>query len=588
MFFIKTYKLALLSIIIYTLCLTLVPSMPAFSIEERGEKLGVDSVKNVQEGVIPDIAKEDMIRRLRNHLKSQQEDGIRIDKEYIDLESGFNAFPEDAMIDLTLRDVDVASILRIIAKEGGMNIVIDESITGFISAELKKISLNEAMQIILTSEELEARVSNNTVFVGSRPAIAKKGLNRRFIKTFKLNNSDSVYIAGILRASIFNKGYEITETAGGVALQAIPATPGGVPAGAQPNTGTQLPGSQSSIIDATTIKGKIEHLQPTENFGDAGKLASKIKVQHYTAKTADIKVDNNDGGAIVIPDTRTNSLLVAGLKRDILLAEEAIRYLDKPLKQVCIEVSLIELSKDNSKELGVHTTMQDGMMSGGFNAISGEFPGAYDFSSIANEAGFTITSIKDMSNEIAAKLKALIYEEEAKLLANPKIVALNGSESLIKITEQVVSTVETTITDSAVTYDAELADVGIVLNILPKIGNDNYVTMRIRPSITSALPQVLIGEFKGSGGGTDAAIKVTPISTREVILQDVRVKSGETLAIAGLTQENDVTKEGKIPFLGDIPLLGKLFSDTSFEHKKSELIILITPTIINDVAYNNL
>ncbi|MCK5177579.1 MAG: hypothetical protein KAQ92_07670, partial [Candidatus Aenigmarchaeota archaeon] len=383
--------------------------------------------------------------------------------------------------------IDVASILRIIAKEGGMNIVIDESVMGFISAELRNISLNEAMQIILTSEELEARVSNNTIFIASRPVMAKKGLNRNFIKTFKLNNSNAVYIAGILRASIFNKGYKVNEEAEGAAFSATPT-------GDQADNESGSSTGQSNLIDTKTIKGKVETLESGENFGDAGKLASTIKIQHYTAQTGYIQIENNDGGAIVIPDTRTNSILVAGLKKDILLAEETVKYLDKPLKQVSIQVSLIELSKDSSKDLGMFTSTQGGKMSGGFNAVTGEFTD-YDFSSLANQSGITLNTISSLADEVAVKLKALIYNEEAKLLANPTIVALNGSESLIKITDQVVSSVETTITDTAVTYTAELADVGIVLNILPKIGDDDYVTMRIRPSITNALPKISIGEF---------------------------------------------------------------------------------------------
>ncbi len=174
--------------------------------------------------MISDLAKEDLLRRLKSTLNKGTD--TKIDKEFMHLESGFNAFAQEATIDLILRDTDVASILRIIAKEGDMNIVIDNSVMGVITAELKNISLNEAMQIILTSEELEARVSNNTIFVASRPVMAKKGLNRRYIKTFKLNNSDPVFIADILRASIFNKGYKVNETSAGSALQAVPAVPG--------------------------------------------------------------------------------------------------------------------------------------------------------------------------------------------------------------------------------------------------------------------------------------------------------------------------------------------------------------------------
>lgn len=570
----KNFKCALFTIAC-ALGLVCLPAQSAYPLQGIDGELGIGSAKNIKEGSISDIAREDLLRRLKNTLNSNSM--TKIDREYIDMEGGFDAFPQDKTIDLMLRDVDVPSILRIIAKEGGMNIVVDKSVMGVITAELKGISLNDAMQIVLTSEELEHRISGKTIFVASRPVMAKKGLNRKYIKTFKLNNSDPVYIADILNASIFNKGYKVNESAPGAsALQLTPAAEGSEKTAVEAGSST----GQSSLISSKTIKGKVEKLKPSENFGDASKLASEIKIQHSYASTGDIKVDNNDGGAIVIPDTRTNSVLVAGLQKDIMLAEEAIKYLDKPLKQVAIEVSLIELTKDDTKNLGLNATMQQGKTSGGFNAVANEFANVFDFASAADQTGISFSSISDLKKEVAFKLKALVKTEQAKLLANPKIIALDGSESLIKITEQVVSSVETTIVNDMVTYNAELADVGIVLNILPKIGNNDYITMRIRPSITSPLPEVTIGEVAGG----KAAIRVTPISTREVILQDVRVKSGETLAIAGLMKDREVTGQGKVPLLGDMPLIGKLFSDTEKGHQKTELIILITPVIIDDVA----
>jgi len=565
-------KLTRILSFICALYLAFVLSYPAYSIKEAAPA-EITTVKTIKEGSISDMAKENIVQKLQSRMNSSLQ--TRIDREILELEGGFDAFPEEARIDLTLKDVDVASILRIVAKEGGMNIVIDESVMGFISAELKDISLNEAMQTILVSEELEARVSNNTIFVASRPVMAKRGLNRRFIKTFKLNNSDAVYISDILRASIFNKGYKVKQddAVGGSALAALPAAPG--------IAQTEEEGSstgKSDLINSKIIKGKVETLQASEGFGNAGELASNIKIQHAVAKTGDIQVDNNDGGAIVIPDTRTNSILVAGLKKDILLAEEAIKYLDKPLRQVAIEVSLLELKKDDSKDLGISANMQGGKTSGGFNTPASTFTGLSEFASSANQSGIMLNTVGSLADEVAVKLNAMIYNEEAKLLANPTIVALSGSESIIKITEQIVNKVDTTISDGVTTYSVDLADVGIVLNILPKIGDDNSITMRIRPSITNSLPIQTIG----SVGGTN--IEITPISTREVILQDVRVKSGDTLSIAGLLKEKDTDKVGKVPLFGSIPVIGRLFSNTEFDHEKTELIILITPTIIEDIA----
>ena len=212
------------------------------------------------------------------------------------MDSQFHAFSDKAKIDLTLNDMDVPTVLRIIAKEGGKNIVLDESVKGIINAELKNISLNEAMQTILVSQELEARVDNDTIFVASRPAMAKKGLNRKYIKAFKLNNANAVNIAQILEASIFNKGYQVNDKAAapsggktGFAFDSIanPAIPNYYPtnqqsqAPYQPQAGSQLQNmtttGQSNLIDAKTIRGKVEELEPESGFGDSSVLAARSK-----------------------------------------------------------------------------------------------------------------------------------------------------------------------------------------------------------------------------------------------------------------------------------------------------------------------
>ncbi|MEI8388720.1 MAG: secretin N-terminal domain-containing protein [bacterium] len=530
----------------------------------------IKSLNEINDNTINGLARKDMTTDTVKLSLFNKDNGL------INLESDIRFFSENLTIDMTLKDVDVASILRIIAGEGHKNIVIDQSVMGNISAELKKISLNQAMQVILTSQELEARLSNNTIFVASRPVMAKKGLNRRFIKTFKLNNSNPVEIAQILEASIFNKGYKVSEKTGGTAMAEI-ASGAGQTASSEQQAQTGSSTGQSSLADSKIIKGKVEEIIPGANFGDAGKLASTIQIQQPKVSTQPIQINNNDGGAIVIPDTRTNSILVAGLKEDILMAEEAIKTLDKALRQVSIEVSLIELKKDDTSNIGVLYNTEGGSLSGGFNSVTGEFPG-YGFSSLANQSGVTLNTLSSLNNNFAAKLNTLITNKKAKLLANPQILALDGSESLIKITDQVVSKVTTTITQTSTTYNTEIADVGIVLNILPKIGDDDYITMKIRPSITDPLPEITVGDFLNGG----AAVKITPVSTREVILQNVRVKSGETLAIAGLTKENNSEIIGKIPLLGDLLGVGKLFQNKEYIHNKTELIILITPKIVDE------
>ncbi|OGI19251.1 MAG: hypothetical protein A2287_10220 [Candidatus Melainabacteria bacterium RIFOXYA12_FULL_32_12] len=511
----------------------------------------------------------------KNTIKQINPVKVSSDTKLLNLSTEFRAFPDTKKIDLILRDIDIASILRIIAKEGGKNIVLDSSVQGYINADLKNISLNEAMKIILTSQELESRVEGNTIFVASRPVMAKKGLNRKFIKAFKLNNSSAVDVAKLLEASIFNKGYTVSESSGsGIAMQAVANQ-----SAEQQNSATVGPSTgQSSLISSKTVRGKVETLDPGAGFNDASKLASEIKIQNRTPAIQDIDVNNNDGGAIVIPDTRTNSILVAGLQEDILLAQETIKYLDKPLPQVSIEVSLIELNKTDDNDLGLLFGTQSGSFSGGFNSVTGSSTNSAGLSTIADQAGIMLNTVQSVSSEIGVRLNALVKTNKAKLLANPTVLALDGSESLVKITDQIVSrmTVTSEPNTGMVTYSPELSDIGIVLNILPKVSENGFITMRVRPSITTFLREVTFG----ANGYANL------ISTREVILQDARVKSGETLAIAGLLKETDIENISKIPFAGDLPVFGSLFRNKTLDHNKSEVVILITPKIVDDIAYN--
>jgi type II secretory pathway component GspD/PulD (secretin) len=339
---------------------------------------------------------------------------------------------------------------------------------------------------------------------------------------------------------------------------------------------------QSKLVATKTIRGEVQAMDPGSGFNDAGSLASTIKIQNTTSTIQNVDVSNNDGGAVVIPDTRTNSILVAGLKEDILLAEQAIACIDKPLPQVSMEVSLIELTKEDNNNLGLGISGHAGFLGSGYNTAAnadGSIPAeAAAMVTGADNSALTFSTIRNISDSVSLKLNAEILTNKAKLLANPTVISLDGHESIVKITDQIVSmmTITSQATTGTVVETPTLSDIGIVLNITPKVGGDGYITMKVRPSITTFLKNVTFG--------TDGYANL--ISTREVILQGTRVKSGETLAIAGLLQESDIDQMSKLPFAGDLPIFGKLFQNNTKDHTKSEIIILITPKIVGDIATN--
>lgn len=606
------------------------------SVQEFGQ--GVKEAITVKEKP----AESNLVDKYKDQLKSNNPDQYSPVSKTIKLKTEFNSFADEVKIDFAFRDLDVATALRLLAKEGGKNVVVDNSVKGYIDLDLKNVSLNEAMQLVLTAQELEARTMGNTIFIASRPAMAKKGLNRRYVKAFKLNHSNAVDVASLLEASIFNKGFDVNENAeqDSSSSKSLAEEAGVMPVSNQKQPGflATTEGGQNSLnsltqnsniqnnpmnlntqssinnsdIDGTTtgqsllsksrgVRGKVESLMPGSGFNDANQLASSIKLQGITTAIQKVDVNNNNGEAIVIPDTRTNSILIAGLKEDIELAAEAIKYLDKALPQVSIEVSLLEIKTNDLKEFNI-SGGADGKrnFSYGSNNPFAAFSGIDQIDLEKNQSDFTKgispegglftkdnyfsflfdTAFKSdpLRNSIAFKLNYLNQKNKIRNLANPTIMTLDGSESLIKITDQIVSRLTVTVSQDGTIYTSpQLAEVGIVLNILPKVSSDGSVTMRIRPSVTTAGEQITTDKYGGFA---------TPISTREVILQDARIRAGQTLAIAGLMKDDELESIRKIPGLGDLKIFGNLFKNKSFSKAKSELIILITPRIVDEIQAN--
>lgn len=188
----------------------------------------------------------------------------------------------------------------------------------------------------------------------------------------------------------------------------------------------------------------------------------------------------------------------------------------------------------------------------------------------------------------------LIQNKKGRVLANPKIMITNGQESIIDLTQDYIEKVDTEFlsstsagygtTTGAVNREYTISeDLGIKVTLTPFISPEGYVTLNIVPDYSTIQSQIFDSE------GLPA---VTLLSRRNLDLKNVRIKDGETLVLGGMIQESEQKTVGKIPLLGDLPLIGAAFRSTSTTKEKSELVIMITPHIINDgdgtVVNNNL
>jgi type IV pilus assembly protein PilQ len=185
---------------------------------------------------------------------------------------------------------------------------------------------------------------------------------------------------------------------------------------------------------------------------------------------------------------------------------------------------------------------------------------------------FTTNPLSKQSDYML-QLRSLVSTNKAKILANPTVVAAHDTESIISIVDEIVRRVTTQIDPSGFsTQTVEIGEAGIVMDILPKIGEDGTISMRLRPSVTSVLQQT-----EDSAGNI-----ITLLSKRDMLTQNVRVNDGQTLVIGGLIQERTSSRNDKMPIGSDLPIVGAMFRASQKNNKRSELVLLITPHIISN------
>jgi len=298
-------------------------------------------------------------------------------------------------------------------------------------------------------------------------------------------------------------------------------------------------------------------------------------------------------------------MMIGGSLAQQALVEEFIKANDVKQPQAYLEMSIVELSEDGSKEFQNNWSLQsenwgvsfnNGTTSGGrtggpynrtFPVVKSKWITIEDGSEKYTEATGR-EAYKGNSSYISWTMNYLIENRKARVLANPKILITNGQESIIDLTEDYIEKVtsEFLSSTSAGTSGSSGAvqktytigdDKGIKIALIPFISPDGYVTMNIKPEYATEAGNA----YSTNADGTKD-IAATLLNRRNLDLKNVRIKDGETLVIGGLIQETESKVVQKIPVLGDLPLVGAAFRSSSTKKVKSELVIMITPKIIND------
>jgi general secretion pathway protein D len=272
-----------------------------------------------------------------------------------------------------------------------------------------------------------------------------------------------------------------------------------------------------------------------------------------------------EGQVDIQPDPATNGLLIRTSPRNFESIQRLLQDLDRMRPQVLIKVLIADVTLDENTQFGLEGFWENGMRVRGGDLARGRF--GTDFN-LATQ-GFTYLLSGD---EFQASLNLFAREGKLKVLATPRILALDNATANINVGKEVPRVSNTQINQLGNTVNTVVYEnVGILLQVTPHINPDGLVTMEVAPEISdvaSAAESVPITEGVNS-----------PTFNVNSALTTVAVRSGTTVVIGGLIRETVDDTVEKVPFLGDIPLLGALFSNTAKRKIKRELMIFLTPYV---------
>lgn len=323
--------------------------------------------------------------------------------------------------------------------------------------------------------------------------------------------------------------------------------------------------------------GNIYIIGTQERINKGFEAVRVVKIKY--AKAEDIK----KAMVLLIPEDRlkvdeaNNSLIFTGSAAEAARVEQAIAAMDVKYRQVTLEAQVMSISKGAAKNLGLEwqwsnlpvgpteitstkrDTATDTESKETVEAtITRQYGGAIQLGRVPGVPGL------NYEFQFQAKLNALINDGDVKILSRPKVTTIDGKKASILVGDRIPVLVERT-ESNRTTTTIEYVDAGIKLEYTPRINEDGLITAAVRTEVSS--PE-LVTEMK--------AYKIT---TREAETE-VRMKDGETLIIGGLIGSDESKRFSKVPGLGDLPILGALFRNTSQSKNETEVIIILKAKIV--------
>jgi hypothetical protein len=442
-------------------------------------------------------------------------------------------------LSLNFQDIEVRAVLQIIAEFTRNNIVVSDGVTGNITLRLDNVPWDQALDIILKTKGLDKRQSGDVIYVATLDELRNSELS--VLKTLK-DKADL--------------------------------------------TPTRIDRIQVQFARATDLKKLIDDAK--NNTKSSGNGGISNNVDSIISERGSVSVDE-----------RTNTLIVNDIPEKIQAVRELVAELDKPVKQVLID-SRIVLTEDNyARDLGARfgvsfiNRTNDKLITGSgtsnastslaVDVVNGTRP--LTIPDLSNRLGVNMPLVGGTSGTPASyglsilsgdflvdlELSALQTEGRVEIVSSPRVVTQDGAPA------EVWSGTEVPIVtrDDEGKSTLETVTAALRLNVTPRIAPNNMVDMELNINNDE------LGNNVSVAGQTSFTKNTSGVKT------NVLVDNGETIVLGGVYKQRQAAKTDKVPLLGDIPVIGNAFKKNTREFKKNEMLIFVTPRIVDKQLVDN-
>lgn len=438
---------------------------------------------------------------------------------------------ENNLVDLHVADEDLATVLEMLSIQSQKNIIASKNVKGRVTANLYRVTFYEALDAILSANGLGYMEQGNFIYVYTAEELKE------------IADASRVRISKVIELNYLNS-----------------------------NDAAEF---VKPLLSSGTSPGQIKTNGKTSTFPALGDTPSGSDDYAHNAM-----------------------LVVFDYEDNVAEIERLLRSIDTRPAQILVEATILQTQLTEANAFGVDFSIVANMNFGDFvqlggptaaaNALiggrtssggSGVLPadrgGSAISSTVGNTAGQGGLKVGIVSNDVAVFMRVLDEVTDTTIVSNPKILTLNRQPSRVLVGRK-VGYLSTTTTDTASTQSVEFLDTGTQLYFRPFVTSEGMIRMELKPQVSDAV-------IREISDATGAAVTIPDELTNE-LTTNVLVRDGQTVVLGGLFSETTIASRRQIPLLGDIPILGQAFRGNEDETSRSEIIFLVTPTIVNDQA----